>query len=1300
MKVKEVIEPPKVKADDVTVKEDGSIQLVAEAQLTDPGTEQLTVTIAGIPTSWTITDLDGGTYDAATQTWSITMAPGANFTGGPTIAPPADSDADITPDLLVTATATDTGTGSTQSATADINVLTDAVVDTPDLDAQNASGDEDTAIPLDISTAVNDLDGSEEIVKIVIGNVPAGATLNNGVDLGGGNWELTLADLTGLTITPPADYSGSFTLTVASTAEEVNLTDNENDFTDNITTVYDDLVVTVKPVADPPKLKAKDVIVKEDGSVALEVAAELADTDGSEFLTVSIAGIPSSWTVTNLAGGTYDAGTGTWTITMAPGANFTGGPTIAPPADSDVDITPDLSVTATSTEVANGDTAQSTDSINVLTDAVVDTPDLDTNDASGEEDTAIPLDITTAVTDLDGSETITKIVISNVPAGATLNNGTDLGGGNWELTLADLTGLTITPPLGYSGSFDLGVTVTAEESNLSDAENDFTDNITTVTDTLTVTVTPDDVPVIVDDKIKVDETNLAAGDIVVNDQVDANFFGDAPGTFSAGGIFTSAGFITSNGDRVNVTLSGNTYTGTTQTGGETVFSLAINSDGTYTFTQFEAIDHPDTNDHNDPLTLHFGVTATDSDGDSDLGYIRVTILDDGPIARDDFNEFNTADGGTDGNVVTGLNGGPGAADTGSQDDPNAVTEVSFGGTTVGVPTTGTATIDGNFGTLEIAADGSYTYTLNSTGTPVTTSSLDPDQADIGSGNSSFTDNGITVSVGTPLFGHLSQGTLSWVNTASVGSGIGISGNGSNKVWQPGEVLEVGFAQSASTVTFTLADIGANNFGDGIDYKVYLASDPTTPVYMEFQLPSSTVGGIATFTVDASTFAPGDTITQIDIFSINDSSLGTTSFLLNNVEATYPSQDVCDVFEYTLTDADGDTSVAELALKGDGTPVIAAEAITIDETELASGNIVVNDTVTVDFNGDGPGTVTGNNTVSSTVPLTSDGTAIDVTFNAATGTYTGTIAGTTTVAFTLALAASGAYTFTQFEAIDHPDTSNHDEPLTISFGITATDSDNDSVDGNILVTIEDDGPIARDDFNDYDLSDGGTSGNVITGLNGGPNAADTESQDDDTLVHEVSFGGTTVGVPAGGSATIDGDNGTLEIFSDGTYNYTADPSTQTTYSFSKDNPPGSDAGGDIKNVDTSFNADTNELTFTMVVSDPAGGTANGFTVAINDGNNPKGTPGEMALFFFDASGATPVVTAYGYNGQNNFSSAFDGSPAAGTQAPDKIASSISGTAFSSVTSTIDANGNHVFSFTMDASVVVNHSPAYGLSLIHI
>jgi len=167
------------------------------------------------------------------------------------------------------------------------------------------------------------------------------------------------------------------------------------------------------------------------------------------------------------------------------------------------------------------------------------------------------------------------------------------------------------------------------------------------------------------------------------------------------------------------------------------------------------------------------------------------------------------------------------------------------------------------------------------------------------------------------------------------------------------------------------------------------------------------------------------------------------------------------------------------------------------------------------------------------------------------------------------------------------------------------------------------------------------------------------------------------VGGAGDDTAFGNEGDDIIYGDN-----AGTTTNNVYTYSVDNPPGSDNGGDIKSLETSFNETTNNFSFTITVSDPSNGKTNeGFTLAVNDGPNPKGNGDEMALFYFDNSGEEPVVSAYNYNGQNDFSS-YNDTPLASSLRDDSP--------FTNVTSSIDEDGNHVYTFEMDATSIVEHS----------
>ena len=77
-----------------------------------------------------------------------------------------------------------------------------------------------------------------------------------------------------------------------------------------------------------------------------------------------------------------------------------------------------------------------------------------------------------------------------------------------------------------------------------------------------------------------------------------------------------------------VTSNGTTYTGVAN--GQTVFTMTINANGSYTFTQLGQLDHANTTNPNDSLDLRFGVKATDADGDVGNTTVTIRVFDDGP----------------------------------------------------------------------------------------------------------------------------------------------------------------------------------------------------------------------------------------------------------------------------------------------------------------------------------------------------------------------------------------------------------------------------------------------------------------------------------------------------------------------------------------------------------------------------------------------------------------------------------------------------------------------------------------------
>ena len=98
----------------------------------------------------------------------------------------------------------------------------------------------------------------------------------------------------------------------------------------------------------------------KDTAFALNITASLVDLDGSETLGILIEGVPAGATLNNGA----DNGDGSWTLTAADLAGLT----LTPAQDALESIT--LTVTATATDVSNGDTASTSGSFTITINPV------------------------------------------------------------------------------------------------------------------------------------------------------------------------------------------------------------------------------------------------------------------------------------------------------------------------------------------------------------------------------------------------------------------------------------------------------------------------------------------------------------------------------------------------------------------------------------------------------------------------------------------------------------------------------------------------------------------------------------------------------------------------------------------------------------------------------------------------------------------------------------------------------------------------------------------------------------------
>jgi hypothetical protein len=127
---------------------------------------------------------------------------------------------------------------------------------------------------------------------------------------------------------------------------------------------------------------------------------------------------------------------------------------------------------------------------------------------------------------------------------------------------------------------------------------------------------------------------------------------------------------------------------------------------------------------------------------------------------------------------------------------------------------------------------------------------------------------------------------------------------------------------------------------------------------------------------------------------------------------------------------------------------------------------------------------------------------------------------------------------------------------------------------------------------------------------------------------------------------------------------------------------SNAAGAFESVQASYDSASHIFSWTVTFSDKK---ADGITLAVSEGPNPKGHAGELAILYFDAvSLASPKLTAYGYNGTNSSTSWSDGDGSViGNQTPDRIKSK-DDTSWILAISAQDVGTKRIFSFTIDAT----------------
>jgi T1SS-143 domain-containing protein len=465
-----------------------------------------------------------------------------------------------------------------------------------------------------------------------------------------------------------------------------------------------------------------------------------------------------------------------------------------------------------------------------------------------------------------------------VTAEVTLNPGTDVGDNltvtdkdgnellNRPVTQDDLNnGVSVEVPVQPGDSeVTVNASVTDPAGNSASASDnkpiDWLVDIDVPTDQDATTPDADTADQVVFESGLIDGSNPSEP----NTKVDSSFTLTVHDGLAESGALV-LGYTDTNGDPQTLTLSkaevealGTTsQTINTQYGDLVLKGYTQNADGTLTLDyEYTLTDAPDV-DGTDTLD-HISITATDADGDSDTQGLSIKIVDDAPVAEDDRNEITEDTVSVSGNVRDDAGAGSGdVADTQGADGATVthITSHNEPGNTSTDVGSGVLTIEGEYGTLTIHPDGSYTYALDNnpevnalkdgeTLDEVFTYTLTDGDGDTSSADLTITINGVT------------DGAPSIVPVDENGTGVAGAITVSESGLASGTNAASDDESASGTITITAQDglASINIAGQDFDLAALQALSPTSSATIPVEggtleltgfTSTTTVGGVPT-----------------------------------------------------------------------------------------------------------------------------------------------------------------------------------------------------------------------------------------------------------------------------------------------------------------------------------------------------------------------------------------------------------------------------------------------------------------------
>ncbi len=706
------------------------------------------------------------------------------------------------------------------------------------------------------------------------------------------------------------------------------------------------------------------------------------------------------------------------------------------------------------------------------TPPVADDVAVDGNPATGyitEDQTLTVGDGSTGVSGTDGN----KNNESGDNTGDVLNNDTDVDGDT--LTVSAISGGSVGgAATGTYGTLTIQSTgnYTYNANNANSIAKD-----ATATDVFTYTVS--------DGNGGTDTATITITILGVNDAPSASNDTNAVDEDATASKNAGAGVLSNDSDAdtgSSMTVTGITGASAGSVGGSTdgtYGTLTLNSDGSYSYTADKAA--ADALAHNATANDVFTYTVTDNEGATAIATLTITVTGKGPVGSAD-----TATATESQTLTVNEAGGVLTNDSGGDTESLAVTNISSGGT----GNTGTAGqgVLGTYGTLTIAADGSYTYTPNTaaaealdggdTVTEVFTYTVkDDDDKNSSTATLTFTINGANDAI------------VAVDDTDSVNEDATVTRLISDDQELDHDDTDVDGDDTSGNFTITDIRTGPKN-GTGTDGTVGVA------LTGEFGTLTVNADGSYTYVADqdkSDQLVTNQTGTDIFTYTVSDgteTSTGQLTFTVTGINDNDPvAVDDTDTVnrDATITRATG-----------------TALAINADDTDADGETLTISEVRTGQVEGGGRG---GADSVGTTL----------------VGTYG-----------TLTLNADGSYTYTADQ--DAANSLKRGDSAVDHFNYTVTDGTRTDI-GVISITVNgiSDPPVPVDDTLDI-----GAGAQTDKDATEGVLINDTDPDGDTLTVNTIRTGEETgTGTSGTIGSPLSGTYGDLTMNADGSYSYSAD-----------------------------------------------------------------------------------------------------------------------------------------------------------------